>query len=160
HPVHHPVPGRPRPLLGDDEPVDDGPGSRDASPDAEAGGATQTVQPNAGEGDRRRAGSASRRRGSELRLGRRVRHAARGQEEARREAEAMSGPGVQVEATGETVGEAKWAALRDLEQLVPGLDREAVEFEVLSEGERGLLGVGYTPARVIAHAPETAVASV
>ncbi len=68
----------------------------------------------------------------------------------------MSGePGVQVEATGETVGEAKWAALRDLEQLVPGLDRETVQFEVLSEGERGLLGVGYTPARVVAHAPLT-----
>jgi spoIIIJ-associated protein len=78
----------------------------------------------------------------------------------------MSGePGVQVEATGETVGEAKWAALRDLEQLVPGLDREAVQFEVLSEGERGLLGVGYTPARVVAYAsapaasPENAEAS-
>ena len=62
-------------------------------------------------------------------------------------------PGVQVEATGETVGEAKWAALRDLEQLLPGLDRDSVQFEVLSEGERGLLGVGYTPARVVAHAP-------
>jgi spoIIIJ-associated protein len=60
--------------------------------------------------------------------------------------------GVQVETTGETVGEAKWAALRELEQLVPGLARDAVEFEVLSEGERGLLGVGYTPARVIARA--------
>jgi len=59
---------------------------------------------------------------------------------------------VQVEATGETVGEAKWAALRELEQLVSGLDRDAVEFEVLSEGERGLLGVGYAPARVVAHA--------
>ncbi len=57
---------------------------------------------------------------------------------------------VQVETTGETVGEAKWTALRELEQLVPGLDREQVEFEVVSEGERGLLGVGYTPARVIA----------
>ena len=66
----------------------------------------------------------------------------------------MSGePGVQVEATGETVGEAKWAALRDLEQLLPGLDRDSVQFEVLSEGERGLLGVGYTPARVAAYAP-------
>ncbi len=62
-------------------------------------------------------------------------------------------PGVQVEATGETVGEAKWAALRDLEQLLPGLDRDSVQFEVLSEGERGLLGVGYTPARVVAYAP-------
>ena len=57
---------------------------------------------------------------------------------------------VQVETTGETVGEAKWTALRELEQLVPGLDREQVEFEVVSEGERGLLGVGYTPARVVA----------
>ena len=61
---------------------------------------------------------------------------------------------VQVEATGETVGEAKWAALRELEQLVPGLDRDGVRFDVLSEGERGLLGVGYTPARVVATAPE------
>lgn len=62
------------------------------------------------------------------------------------------GEDLQVEATGETVGEAKWAALRDLEQLAPGLDRSAVRFEVLSEGERGLLGVGYTPARVVAYA--------
>jgi spoIIIJ-associated protein len=60
--------------------------------------------------------------------------------------------GVSVEATGETVGEAKWAALRELEQLVPGLDRDAVEFQVVSEGERGLLGVGFSPAHVIASA--------
>ena len=60
---------------------------------------------------------------------------------------------LEVEATGETVGEAKWAALRELEQLVPGLDREQVEFQVVSEGERGLLGVGYTPAHVVAIAP-------
>ena len=57
---------------------------------------------------------------------------------------------VSVEATGETVGEAKWAALRELEQLVPGLERESVQFQVVSEGERGLLGVGFTPAHVIA----------
>jgi spoIIIJ-associated protein len=55
-----------------------------------------------------------------------------------------------VEATGETVGEAKWKALRDLERAVPGLDKGTVRFQVVSEGERGLLGVGYTPARVIA----------
>lgn len=60
-----------------------------------------------------------------------------------------TGP-VTVEATGETVGEAKWAALRELERLVPSLDRESVRFEVVSEGERGLLGVGFTPAHVIA----------
>ena len=56
----------------------------------------------------------------------------------------------QVEATGETVGEAKWAALRELERLSPGSTRRASRFQVVSEGERGLLGVGYEPARVIA----------
>jgi spoIIIJ-associated protein len=59
---------------------------------------------------------------------------------------------ITVEVTGETVGEAKWAALRELEHLVPGLDRESVEFQVVSEGERGLLGVGFAPAQVIASA--------
>jgi spoIIIJ-associated protein len=57
---------------------------------------------------------------------------------------------VQIEATGETVGEAKWSALRELEKLQPGVDKAAVQFQVVSEGERGLLGVGYSPARVIA----------
>jgi spoIIIJ-associated protein len=57
---------------------------------------------------------------------------------------------LQVEATGETVGEAKWSALRELEKLQPGIDKAAVRFQVVSEGERGLLGVGYAPARVIA----------
>lgn len=59
---------------------------------------------------------------------------------------------VSVEATGETVGEAKWAAVRELERRLPGLDRAGVRFQVVSEGERGLLGVGYTPARVVATA--------
>ena len=57
---------------------------------------------------------------------------------------------VQIEATGETVGEAKWSALRELEKLQPELDKASVQFQVVSEGERGLLGVGYSPARVIA----------
>jgi spoIIIJ-associated protein len=55
-----------------------------------------------------------------------------------------------VEMTGETVGEAKWAALRELERMRPGIDKEAVRFQVVTEGERGLLGVGYEPARVVA----------
>ncbi len=63
-----------------------------------------------------------------------------------------------VEATGETVGEAKWKALRDLERLAPGLDRTSVRFQVVSEGERGLLGVGYSPALVIASADGAAAA--
>jgi spoIIIJ-associated protein len=67
----------------------------------------------------------------------------------------MSGE-LTVEATGETVGEAKWAALRELEQRCPGLDKAAVRFEVVSEGERGLLGVGYSPARVLASLPPEA----
>ena len=67
------------------------------------------------------------------------------------------GPAVSVEATGETVGEAKWKALRELERLQPGFDKAAVEFQVVEEGARGLLGVGYTPARVVATAPGHAV---
>jgi spoIIIJ-associated protein len=63
----------------------------------------------------------------------------------------------QVETTGETVGEAKWAALRELEKLYPGLDKSAVRFQVVSEGERGLLGVGFTPARVVATIDEEVV---
>ena len=63
---------------------------------------------------------------------------------------------VSVEATGETVGEAKWKALRDLERAAPGLDKASVRFQIVSEGERGLLGVGYTPARVIASVPAAA----
>src|SRR5262249_19844932 len=55
-----------------------------------------------------------------------------------------------VEAEGETVGEAKWNAMRELERRYPGLAREAVTFQVVSEGQRGLLGVGTSPARVMA----------
>ena len=60
------------------------------------------------------------------------------------------------EVTGETVGEAKWAALRELERRHPGLDKAAVQFEVVAEGKRGILGVGYEPARVVAHLPSDA----
>jgi len=67
---------------------------------------------------------------------------------------------MQVEATGETVGEAKWSALRELERQRPGLDKSAVRFQVVSEGERGLLGVGFTPARVIAIVAADAAAAV
>src|SRR5262249_2290211 len=60
------------------------------------------------------------------------------------------------EATGETVGEAKWAALRELERRHPGPDRAGVRVEGVAEGGRGILGVGYEPARVVAHLPEEA----
>jgi len=65
---------------------------------------------------------------------------------------------VSVEATGETVGEAKWKAMRELERAAPRLDKARVRFQVVSEGERGLLGVGYSPARVVASAPAEPVA--
>jgi spoIIIJ-associated protein len=67
---------------------------------------------------------------------------------------------VSVEETGETVGEAKWMALRELEQRLPGLDKAAVRFQVVSEGERGLLGVGYEPARVVASVDPEAAGAV
>ena len=73
----------------------------------------------------------------------------------------MSEP-VRVEASGETVGEARWAALRELERRFPSLDREKVEFVVASEGQRGVLGVGYQPAQVVAmlaDPPESAPAA-
>ncbi len=59
-----------------------------------------------------------------------------------------------VESEGETVGEAKWTALRELERRFPGLDKANVHFTVVSEGERGLLGVGQVPARVLARVEE------
>jgi spoIIIJ-associated protein len=61
-----------------------------------------------------------------------------------------SAEATEVEGVGETVGEAKWSALRELERRFPGLDKSSVRFAVVSEGERGLLGVGYTPAKVVA----------
>jgi spoIIIJ-associated protein len=63
---------------------------------------------------------------------------------------ASAGERGRAEATGETVGEAKWAALRELERRLPGLEKGSVRFQILSEGQRGLLGVGYSPARVVA----------
>jgi spoIIIJ-associated protein len=57
---------------------------------------------------------------------------------------------LRVETEGETVGEAKWAALRELEKLDPRIDKANVRFQVVSEGERGILGVGFSPARVVA----------
>jgi spoIIIJ-associated protein len=73
---------------------------------------------------------------------------------------AGAGTALSVEASGETVGEAKWNALRELERLAPALDKGSVQFQVVAEGERGLLGVGYTPARVVATVEVDAAAAV
>ena len=171
HPVRHQLPGRAHDLLGDHEPLDRGPGPRHAaslpatdSRDAEA------YEPNAASRRRRRRrrgevegaeALAADDSGEGTAIGERHRPAARAatQEEGL-QGEAMSetdvdqpgtgDPDREAEAAGETVGEAKWTALRELERRFPGLDKGKVEFVVLSEGERGLLGVGFVPARVIA----------
>jgi spoIIIJ-associated protein len=130
--------------------VDDGAGNHHSAAHAETRAASEENESNAAEGvvDERGAGHIE----LEQADGRAValRAAAEGEAQARREAPALTEATVRVEATGETVGEAKWAALRELEQLVPGLDRESVRFQVVTEGERGLLGVGFTPAQVVA----------
>ncbi len=64
-----------------------------------------------------------------------------------------------VEATGETVAEAKVHALQVLERLDPRFDRESVEYQVVHEGKRGLLGVGFIPASVVATAARGAAAA-
>lgn len=41
------------------------------------------------------------------------------------------------EGTGESVGEAKWAAMKELEPRFPGITSDCVEFELISDGEDG-----------------------
>src|SRR3954454_10502229 len=58
-----------------------------------------------------------------------------------------AGEAVHVEADGASVGAAKWAAMKQLEQRYPGLEVEHVEFDVLEErppsgdGEEGYVRV-------------------
>ncbi len=54
-----------------------------------------------------------------------------------------------IEAEGETLGEAKWNAMKALEQRYPGITAECVRFEVVEEG-------GGTPARVRGEVDEDA----
>lgn len=60
---------------------------------------------------------------------------------------------------GETVGEARWKAIRELERTLDiHLDPGQVEVQVISEGIRGTLGVGQEPARVLVRIAGTKVA--
>jgi len=62
-------------------------------------------------------------------------------------------PGASAEGLGETVGEARWKALRALRDTHPDgeeLDERDVDFEIVSEGKRTMLGRTDEPARVIA----------
>src|SRR5207248_10158337 len=103
---------------------------------SEARTAPQTHLPDATSGWRRRR----RRRRSEATIAgaeagrRRNRPAPTGEAEEERPRPQMSAPDtLEFEAEGETVGEAKWLALRELEKVQPALDRSAVVFEILSE---------------------------
>ena len=130
-----------------------GPGPDHAPADAEAGlGGRAAGRSEADARAPRRAAAPADRRQRQARRACEAadeRAAPRQEEEGRR---APVSPEVSVESTGETVGEAKWKALRDLERIAPGIDKTSVRYQIVSEGERGLLGVGYTPARVIAAA--------
>jgi spoIIIJ-associated protein len=58
--------------------------------------------------------------------------------------------GLVAEAEGDTLGEAKWAAVKQLEPSFPGITGECVRFEVVSEPAEG------APARVRAEVDEDA----
>jgi spoIIIJ-associated protein len=64
----------------------------------------------------------------------------------------------EAEGSGDDVHEARQEALRALVEVAGTLDEGAVEFVTVSEGERGLMGVGRQPARVLARARVAAVA--
>jgi spoIIIJ-associated protein len=65
-----------------------------------------------------------------------------------------AGDAVQVEADGTSVGAAKWAAMKQLEQRFPGIEVDHVQFEVLDERSEAGDGEGY--ARVSASADVSA----
>jgi len=56
-------------------------------------------------------------------------------------------PDLRVEDSGETVGEAKWNAMKQLEPRFPGITADCVAFQVLAEGDDG-------PAKVVGQVDE------
>ena len=102
------------------------------TPRAEAGTAAEAELEDTAEG--RGEGGGAEACG---RAGRRADAPARAQGEAE-EGRLAAVSDLSIEMTGETVGEAKWAALRELERMRPGLEKAAVRFQVVTEGERGL----------------------
>lgn len=59
------------------------------------------------------------------------------------------GDELKIEATGDSVGEAKWNAMKQLEQRFPGITSDCVEFQVTADGESG-------PAQVVGQVDEDA----
>lgn len=59
-------------------------------------------------------------------------------------------PEIRVEGSGATVEEARAQALREIRRQAPGVGEAEIEVQIVEEGERGLLGIGTKPARIIA----------
>jgi spoIIIJ-associated protein len=57
--------------------------------------------------------------------------------------------GLTAEASGDSVGEAKWTAMKQLERRLPGITADCVGFEVLADGDDG-------PAKVVGTVDEDA----
>ena len=157
-PVHPQLPGRPDALLADDEPVDDRPGPRDAAADARSPRRPRSAA-------RARPRRTSRRPTPPPR--RRSRRSPRRPPPAR----AVAGPPRRVKRkrAAEATGDERRASLGrgDRRDGRRGeVERRCASSSAASrastatpsasrssrEGERGLLGVGYTPAPVIASA--------
>ena len=146
----HVLPGGAAPLLGDDEPVDGRPGAGDAPARAADGGAraAEALVAHAARGGGPKSdgdgngGSPAQPNGPPPAPAapRRVKRKKRAQ------ALAHGGRGDGRDRRRGQVG----GACASSSGVHPGLDKGRVRFQVVSEGERGLLGVGYSPARVIA----------
>ena len=163
HQLHRALPDRARDLLGDDEPVDGRPGHR--HPAARAANAARPAddrRPEDGRRGRRRRGSGRRGKGD---AGNGARTEPPPQPKPRpppRRSRAVSSgrraaPGGD-RASSRSRRPARRSARRNGGRCASSSSsrrrstRTAVRFQVLSEGERGLLGVGYEPARVLATA--------
>jgi spoIIIJ-associated protein len=59
---------------------------------------------------------------------------------------------LRTEAEGANVAEARARAIAEIRRQAPWLEEEAIAVQVVEEGERGLLGIGARPARVVAFA--------
>ena len=125
-PGDHPLPGRPAHVLDDDQPLDDRPGHRHPAADAQARTSTEAFVSDRAEGG---AAAATERAGggAEAEAGAGGRRPPR-RVSARSEGRAMTvTEPLSVEATGETVGEAKWAGAARARAARAGLDKAAVQ---------------------------------
>jgi spoIIIJ-associated protein len=59
---------------------------------------------------------------------------------------------LRAEVEGADVAEARARALQEIRRQAPWVEEDAVTLQVVEEGERGLLGIGTRPARVVAFA--------